>query len=118
MQWQGKVYFLWFNSLLYHNALRNVVAEFETRRLVTPGKYFPEINKCQEMILLSEQIIHFVAAANVNTWIANVRVNLRSLEGGGGVKLIPPSIFLPLNFWYLTDYNNRSLFVNKYIDTK
>ena len=50
-------------------------------------------------------------------------INPRSLEGGGGgVKLTPPpSIFLALNFYSLTDYeklwHNCSLFVNTSFDT-
>ena len=49
-------------------------------------------------------------------------VSPRSLEeGGGGVKLTPPSIFLALNFCSLTDcqklWHNCSLFVNTSFDT-
>ena len=48
--------------------------------------------------------------------------NPRSLEGGGGVKLTPPpSLFLALNFCFLTDcqkfWHNCSLFVNTSFDT-
>ena len=39
----------------------------------------------------------------------------------GGIKLTPPSIFLDLNFWSLTDcqklWHNCSLFVNTSFDT-
>ena len=47
--------------------------------------------------------------------------NPRSLEGGGGMKLTPPSIFLALNFCSLTDcqklWHNCSLFENTSFDT-
>ena len=45
--------------------------------------------------------------------------NPRSLEGGGQID--PPSIFLALNFYSLTDcqklWHNCSLFVNTSFDT-